>query len=88
MPSDDPIILNPPKRPKLALTPTGIVAHWREVWKEWTTWLIGVLAFLPDILSAMVAQGWFSPADSSLAFKIVAGLAIAAKFVNQKKAEA
>lgn len=85
MPNDEIIITNP--KPKLALLPTGIVAHWREVWKEWTTWLIGVLAFLPDILSAMVAQGWFSPADSSLAFKVVAGLAIAAKFVNQKKAE-
>lgn len=83
MPNDEIIITNP--RPKLAIGPHGVVSHWREVWKEWSTWLIGVLAFLPDILAAMVAQGWFSPADSSLAFKVVAGLAIAAKLVNQKK---
>lgn len=85
MPNDEIIVVNP--KPKLALAPTGVVPHWRQVWKEWSTWLIATLAFLPDILTAMVAQGWFSPADSSLAFKVVAGLAIAAKFVNQRKAD-
>lgn len=83
MPNDEVIITNP--RPKLALRPTGVVAHWREVWKEWSTWLLGIALFVPDIMNAMIQQGWVSPSDTPLAFRIMVGMTFLAKFVNQKK---
>ena len=82
MPSDDPIILDPPKQPKFVGVP--VVADWRAWWKMHSLYVLGLLAFLPDIMAAMIAQGWFDPAAQSVVFKVVAGLGIVARLYQAK----
>lgn len=82
---DEPVIIGP--KPRLTIKPTGLIPHWRQLWKEWTTWLLGVAFFMPDIMNAMIAQGWVSPSETPLAFRIAVGLTFVAKFVNQKPKE-
>lgn len=79
---DEPVIIGP--KPRLTIKPTGIVPYWRQMWKQWSSWLLVAAFFMPDIMGAMIAQGWVTPSETPLAFKIAVGLTFAAKFVNQK----
>lgn len=72
----------PPKQPKLAAVP--VVSDWRDWWKMHSLYVLGLLAFLPDILAELIAQGWLSPADTSVAFKVVAGLGVFARLYRGK----
>lgn len=65
--------------------PAGIVSHWREVWKQWSTMALGLLLISPDILAAAVAQGWLDQSASHWAVRGIALLGIAAKYVSQGK---
>lgn len=71
-----------PKKPQRVAVP--VVENWRSWWKMHSIWALGLLAFLPDIMSAMIAQGWFNPADQSVAFKVAAGLGVFARLYQKK----
>lgn len=66
------------------IKPAGIVAHWREVWKQWSTWALGALVLAPDAIAAVVAQGWLTQEQAPMAIRGVAIAGILAKFVKQK----
>lgn len=82
-------IITPPTKPKsqIQFLPTGIVQYWRELWKEWTTGLLVLIAASPEILAQMVAQGWLTPEDSGNAFKGLVFLTLLAKLFSQKRKE-
>lgn len=68
-----------------AVKPAGLVDHWREVWKQWSTWALGLLIAAPDAIGAVVAQGWLSQESAHWGVRGLAIAGILVKFVSQRK---
>lgn len=74
-----------------------MMSHWRQWWREWSTWLIGVgssvVTFAPEVSEAILYAWSIIPLDIKSVFEPeviryvgygITLLAIPAKFVKQK----
>lgn len=75
----------PKKAQKLVAAPTRI--HGVRDWlKMHSLYVLGAIAFLPDVLTWLAANGYFDPANTSLAFKVAAAVGFAARVYKSKAA--
>lgn len=75
----------PPKKANKVGSVTRIHSV-RDWFKMHSLYVLGVIAFLPDVLTWLAANGYFDPADTSIAFKVVAALGFAARVYKGKPA--
>ena len=85
MPSDDPIIIEPPV---VSLKPQGIL-HIRDVAKQYTTWVLAVIVAGPDLYQAAASLGMLSdeamPDSVKWSVRALGGIGLMAKFISQRK---
>lgn len=89
MPSDDPIILDPPKSvSRISLIPQGI-AKVKDVVKSYSTWFLAILLGAPDLYQAAASLGWLAdegtPGPLKWLIRGAAGVGLIAKFISQRK---
>lgn len=90
MPSDDPIILDPPRKAPAVITvkPQGI-AHIRDVVKSYSTWVLAVVLAGPDLYQGATSLGML--ADESMppavkwSVRALGGIGLLVKFISQRK---
>jgi hypothetical protein len=51
----------------------------RKWWRMHSLYVIGVLAFLPEIMAGLISQGWLDPGSEPVAYKIAAAIGFAAR---------
>lgn len=93
MPSDDPIILNPPPKNKpgtqrVSLVPQG-VQNVKTVVKQYSTWALAVIVAAPDLYQMAAMAGMLTdeamPQALMWTIRGVAGVGLIAKFIKQQK---
>ena len=75
----------PPKRVKSVDSATRIHSV-RDWLKMHSLYVLGAIAFLPDVLTWLASNGYFDPADTSIAFKVAAAIGFAARVYKSKTA--
>lgn len=89
MPSDDPIILDPPKKPAaISLKPQGI-AKVRDVVKSYSTWVLAVVLAGPDLYQGATSLGMLAddamPPVVKWSVRALGGIGLLVKFISQRK---
>lgn len=93
MPSDDPIILNPPPKNKpgtqrVSIIPQG-VQKVSTVLKQYSTWALAAILGAPELYQMAALTGMLNdasmPASIMTPIRIVAGIGLVLKFVKQQK---
>lgn len=66
-----------------------IVTDWRKVWRYYSTWVLALLALMPDLYAALVASRLLTgddiPSVASWIIRCLAIAGIALRFVNQAR---
>jgi hypothetical protein len=75
----------PPKKAQKvgAVTRIHSVRDWL---KMHSLYVLGAIAFLPDLLTWLASNGYFDPANTSIAFKVAAAIGFAARVYKSKTA--
>ena len=74
----------PPKKAnKVSVAPIHRVRDW---FKMHSLYVLGAIAFLPDVLTWLASNGYFDPANTSIAFKVAAAVGFAARVYKSKTA--
>lgn len=58
----------------------------RDWLKMHSLYVLGAIAFLPDVLTWLASNGYFDPADTSIAFKVAAAVGFIARVYKSKTA--
>lgn len=68
--------------------PTGL-RSFKEVWKEYSTWALAVILAAPELYHAAALTGMLNdsamPEHIMTPIRVVAGIGLVLKFVNQNK---
>lgn len=96
MPSDDPIILNPPPTKgggtsaRVSVIPQG-VQKVSTVLKQYSTWALAAILAAPELYQMAALSGMLTdsamPDHIMTPIRIVAGIGLVLKFVKQQKPE-
>lgn len=90
MPTDDPIILNPPKQPK-SLPGRILIDDWHKGWKKLSVWAFALIGVSPEIYAGIAAMGWLDdqavPQTFVWSLRSMAALGIVARHLRQGKCE-
>ncbi|UNK43446.1 hypothetical protein MNO14_05010 [Luteimonas sp. S4-F44] len=66
-----------------------IVTDWRKVWRYYSTWVLALLALMPDLYATLVASGLLAgdgiPSVASWIIRCLAVAGIALRFVSQAR---
>lgn len=90
MPSDDPIIIDPPKvRPStVSLKPQGL-ARLKDVVKSYSTWVLAVVLAGPDLYQGATSLGMLAddamPPVVKWSVRALGGIGLLVKFISQRK---